>query len=105
MSEDVKVLKEISYKLDQLITLLKLSNMDTLKKVSAELSRDRVSKKILELADGTLSYSDLTKKVSKELGVAEITVKKKIAHLREMGLLLPKRRGREVYYENTGLLG
>ena len=104
MSEDIKVLKEISYKLDQVITLLKLSNMDALKKVSAELSRDRVSKKILELADGTLSYSDLTKKVSEELGVAEITVKKKIARLKELGLLLPRRRRREVYYENTGLL-
>ena len=105
MKEEIKILKEISRKLDQLISLLKLSNLDTLNKISTDIMKDKISVKILELADGTLSYSDLTKMVSKELGVAEITVKKKIARLRKMGLLISKRKGKEVYYENSGLLG
>ena len=97
------ILKDISNKLDQLIILLKLSNRDVLKQFKKEVQRDRVSARILELADGTLTYSDLSKKVSEEMGVAEITVKKKISRLREMGFLIARREGRQVYYENSGL--
>jgi len=105
MGEEVKILEEISHKLDQLISLLKLSNFDALNKVARGIMKDKVTKKILELtADGSLSYSNLAKKVSDELGVAEITVKRKISRLRKIGLLIPKRRGKEVYYENSGLL-
>ena len=39
-----------------------------------------------------------------ETGAAEITVKRKIARLKEMGFLMSRRKGREVYYENTGLM-
>lgn len=105
MSEEVKILEEISHKIDQLISLLKLSNFDALNRVAREIMKDKVTKKILELADGSLSYSDLAGRVSDELGVAEITVKRKISRLREIGLLIPKKRGKEVYYENSGLLG
>ena len=100
---EVAILREISHKLDQLIILLKLSNRDVLNQFKREIQRDRVSARILELADGTLTYSDLSKKVSEEMGVAEITVKKKISRLREMGFLITRREGREVYYENSGL--
>jgi len=100
---EVAILREISHKLDQLIILLKLSNRDVLNQFKREIQRDRVSARILELADGTLTYSDLSKKVSEEMGVAEITVKKKISRLREMGFLITRREGRQVYYENSGL--
>jgi len=101
--EEIRILQEISHKLDQLIILLKLSNKNTLDKFKREIKRDRVSARILELADGTLTYSDLSKKVAEEMKVAEITVKKKISTLREMGFLITRREGREVYYENSGL--
>lgn len=100
---EVAILKEIAHKLDQLIILLKLSNRDVLNRFKKEVQRDRVSARILELADGTLTYSDLSKKISEEMGVAEITVKKKISRLREMGFLITRREGRQVYYENSGL--
>jgi len=45
----------------------------------------------------------LAKKVAEETGAAEITVKKKISTLKEMGFLTTRREGREVYYENSGL--
>ncbi len=73
---EIDVLREISRKLDQLIILLKLSNRNVLNQFKREVQRDRVSARILELADGTLTYSDLSKKVSEEMGVSEITVKK-----------------------------
>ena len=100
---EIAVLREISHKLDQLIILLKLSNRNVLNQFKREVQRDRVSARILELADGTLTYSDLSKKISEEMDVAEITVKKKISRLREMGFLITRREGRQVYYENSGL--
>ncbi|RLI39356.1 hypothetical protein DRO64_10635 [Candidatus Bathyarchaeota archaeon] len=100
---EIAVLREISHKLDQLIILLKLNNRNVLNQFKREVQRDRVSARILELADGTLTYSDLSKKISEEMGVAEITVKKKISRLREMGFLITRREGRQVYYENSGL--
>jgi len=99
----VAILREISHKLDQLIILLKLSNRDVLNQFKREVQRDRVSARILELADGTLTYSELSKKVAEEMGVAEITVKRKISRLREMGFLIIRREGRQVFYENSGL--
>lgn len=101
--ESTKVLKEISHKLDQLIILWKLGNRDTIESFKREIKRDKVSSKILDYANGTLTYSGLTKKVANEMKVAEITVMKKISKLREMGFLIGRKEGREVYYENSGL--
>ncbi len=104
MSRDNSKLTEISRKLDQLIVLLKLSNRAVLSEYKRQLERDKVYTRILEIADSSLSYSDICKKLHDELDVAEITVKKKISELRAMGLLIAVRKGREVYYENSGLL-
>ena len=67
---EISILREISHKLSQLIILLKLSNKDILNQFKREIQRDRVSARILELADGTLTYSELSKKVAEEMGVA-----------------------------------
>lgn len=104
MSQGNSKLTEISRKLDQLIILLKLSNRAVLSEYKRQLERDKVYVRIMEIADSSLSYSDISKKLHDELGVAEITVKKKIAELKAMGLLIATRKGREVYYENSGLL-
>jgi len=102
--EELELLKEMSHKLDLLVTLLKLSNRDVLEKFRKEVKKDKVATKILELADEPITYSDLVRKVSTETGAAEITVKRKISRLKEMGFLMSRREGREVYYENTGLI-
>lgn len=105
MSRDmIRLLSEISRKLDRLIVLFKLSNRAIIEEYKKQLARDKVYTRILELSDGSLSYSDLSKKIAEELHVAEITVKKKIAELKNMRLLTTIRKGREVYYENSGLL-
>ena len=103
MSKEQKVLKEISHKLDQLIILTKLSSLDIIEKYKVKVRGDKVFAKILDYADGSLSYSKLCEKVSKELGVAEITVMKKLSELKEMGFLVTERRGRQVYYGKSGL--
>lgn len=101
--ENTEILKELSHKLDQLIALWKLNNREALEKFEKEMKKDKVYSKILDYADGSLSYSQLTKKVVEEVGGAEITVMKKLSTLKDKKVLTTKRKGREVYYENSGL--
>lgn len=103
MSKELETLREISRKLDQLIILTKLSNLDIIAEYKAKIRGDKVFRKILDYSDGSLSYSDLCEKISKELGVAEITVRKKVSELKEMGFLVTERRGRKVYYDTSEL--
>jgi len=103
-NETVKLLGEISTKLDQLIILFKLSNKETLDGYRKNLADDKVYLRTLELANDPATYSELSAKVANELSMAEITVRKKISESVEMGLLLRKREGRNVYYTNSGLL-
>jgi DNA-binding transcriptional ArsR family regulator len=103
MGEDTKILKEISHKLDQLIVLSKLTNREILETYRREIMSDPVYSKILEYADGSLNRVTLTEKVAKEASVAEITVKRRISRLGDMGFLVSRREGRDVYYENSGL--
>jgi len=104
MSEETeKILKEISNKLDQLIILGKLSNKNILDNYQKEIKDDSLYSKLVEFADGTISSSDLAKKVALETGSAEITIKVRIAKLREMGFLTARKEGREVFYEKSEL--
>lgn len=103
MSEQLDTLKEISRKIDQLIILTKLSNLKIIAEYKTKIRGDKVFRKILDNSDGSLGYSELCEKISKELGVAEITVMKKVSELKEMGFLVTERRGRKVYYDTSGL--
>lgn len=103
LSKEQKFLKEISHKLDLLIILTKLNSLDIIEQYKTKIRRDKISAKILDYSDGSLSYSKLVEKVSKELGVAEITVMKKISELKEMGFLVTERKGRKVLYDKSGL--
>lgn len=103
MSNELDTLKEISRKLDQLIILTKLSNREIIGEYRTKIQGDKIFARILVYSDGSLSYSDMCKKVSDELSVAEITVKKKVADLKEMGVLVTERRGKQVYYNQSEL--
>ena len=103
MSEELETLKEISRKLDQLIILTKLGNLDIIEEHRKRIRGGKVAARILDYSDGSMSYSEISEKVSTELGVAEITVKKKITDLKETGFLITERRGRKVYYDTSGL--
>lgn len=98
-----ELLKEISNKLDQLIILGKLTNKNVLDSYQKEIKDDPIYSKLVEFADGTLSSTDLSTKVAEETSSAEITVKVRLAKLREMGFLVARREGRVVFYEKSGL--
>ena len=87
-----------------MIALLKIDLNEKLSALKSEIEHDEVSKKVLEYADDTLSYTQLKYKIAEELDVHEITVRRRIAHLSNKGLISGRRVGREVYYLNSGLI-
>lgn len=103
MSEEDKLLKEISRKLSQLIILTKLSNSKVIEDTKKEIRKDKVSRTILDLADGSLSSSQLKEKVMAQTKVSKPTVQRRITWLVEKGALTLIRKGNEIYYENSGL--
>jgi len=105
MSEDsALLLKEISHKLSLLISLIKIANRDLIRKAKEEISKDPVFSKVLEISDGTLPAVQFKQRVANETKVSEKTVERRISELLEIGALTVTRRGKEIYYENSGLL-
>ncbi|MDH5754430.1 MAG: hypothetical protein OEY95_04415 [Candidatus Bathyarchaeota archaeon] len=103
MSEEVKLLKEISRKLSHLIVLTKLSNSKAIEDNKQEIKKDKVSRIILDLADGSLSSSQLKQRVMAQTKASKSTVERRIVELVEKGALIVIRKGKEIYYENSGL--
>lgn len=103
MSEEIELLKEISRKLSQLIVLTKLSNSKVIEDTKQEIRKDKVSKTILDLADDSLGSSQLKQKVIDLTKVSNATVERRISELVEKGALISTRKGREIFYENSGL--
>lgn len=102
MSKEV-TLKDVVDRLDLLISLLKSVNEEKIQAIKQQIVGDPVFKKILELADGTREYSVLADEVAKATGKSIRTVKAKISELSEKGAIQGVRKGRKVYYQNTGL--
>lgn len=87
-----------------MIALGKIGLRKELGMLTNEIKKDKVSLKILELADGSLSSGDIAKKVHELLGISEITVKRRLSELSEKGLILPKRDGQKIFYTNSGII-
>ncbi len=102
-NEESHVLKEISQKLDHLIALLKLSNRNTLQTIRKEIEEDKTYTAILVYATGELNASDLKEKVEKETGLTSRTIERRVRELIDIGFLVSRRKGREVYYEASAL--
>jgi hypothetical protein len=103
MSSEPELLKEISHKLSQLIVLTKLSSAKIIAETKEAIKKDPASVAILDLADGTLSSSQMNHIVQEKTKLSERTVQNRIADLVEKGALTPIRKGKELYYENSGL--
>jgi Fic family protein len=103
MSDEIELLKEISHKLSYLLVLTKLSNSKAIAETKEEIRKDPVSLALLSLADGSLSSTHMTSKVIEQAKASERTVRGRISELVEKGALIPLRKGKEIYYENSGL--
>lgn len=102
--EEIRLLQEMNRKLDELVILGRISNLTTLEKFGRDINRDKVARAIIEVADGTLPYSEIAKAVSSRAPVSERTVKGRISELVKKGVLIRRRKGREVFYERSDLL-
>jgi DNA-binding transcriptional ArsR family regulator len=104
MSDSAEILERISDKLDILISISRVAYAEELRGKAREVHGDPVATSILELVAEPKAYGDLSKMVAQNTGAAEITVKRKIADLKDSGLLRVRKVGRDAYYENSGLL-
>lgn len=104
LEEENEKLDEISKKMDLLINLIKLTNQSALKEVRKRIKDDEISALIFEHADGTKSYGEIIREVSAESGKSQITVKLRIRELKELGVLIAKKKGKEAFYESSGLI-
>lgn len=102
-NEELSVLKEISQKLDHLIALSKLGNQDMLQTARKRIEEEKTYSAILAHAMGELNASELKEIVKKETGLTSRTVERRMRELLDMGFLVFKREGREVYYEASAL--
>ena len=101
MSEEV-TLKDVVDRLDLLIALLKSINEEKIRAVKQQILRDPVSRKILELADGTREYSLLADEVAKATGKSIRTVKARISELSEKGAIRGVRNGKKATMKVLG---
>ena len=99
MPDEITLLKEISKKLSQLIVLFRITNRNEID----EIKKDKVSRSILELADGSLPAKSLKEKIRQSARVSEKTVARRIYELADKGALIVNRKGNENFYENSGL--
>ena len=104
MSSQNEELKRITFRLDQILLLLKMANKKTLEDARSEIQADKTAAKILELCAQPISYMELAKQVATQAGVAEVTVKRRISELRDSGVLVSDRQGKEVFYVDSGLI-
>ena len=102
-NKELDVLREISQKLDHLIVLSKLSNRNTLQTIRKEIEEDRAYTAILAYATGELNASELKETVEKETGLTSRTIERRVRELIDMGFLISRKKGREVYYEASAL--
>jgi len=103
--EDIVILlNEISCKLDQLIILTKMGRQEEIRKIRERVKGDPILNKIRKLSDGNTSSSQIKSSVSKATSKSEALVEKKIYELVDDGILIPIRKGREVYYIDSGLI-
>ena len=100
---ELSVLQEILEKLSQLLTLTRLANFQVISDFKKEIKKDRLLELIQDLADDTLTASELKAKVKKAMKVSDDTIERRIAVLMEKGALYAKKRGKEIYYGDSGL--
>ena len=105
MSSQNDELKRMNSRLDQILSLLKIANKKALDEARSALQSDKTAAKILELCAQPISYMELAKQVAAQTGVAEVTVKRRISELKDSGVLLSERQGKEVLYVESGLVG
>lgn len=103
MATELELLQNISDRLGQLIVLARLANAKAIADFKEEIKKDPVFQAILNLVDGKLSSTEIKDKVKEQTKVSERTIEGRIAILMEKGALIAVKKGKEIYYDDSGL--
>jgi len=98
-TEMLLLLHNIDDRLKEILELLRLSNSESLEAIKKKaLAGSPLRQRILELADGHKSVSDISKELTKSLQ----QISNNIAILQKAGLVKEVKKGKEKYYLRTG---
>ena len=97
--------KDVVERLDKLIAIMKLAYKDQLDTQKEIISKDKVSKTILELLnEDSMDYSTLVEKTAIKAITSHRTVKRRIADLSDSKILSKRRESGKTVYFNSGIL-
>lgn len=92
--EEVELLKEISSKLTDVISLLKLGQKSTIETAKSRLLASALRSRVYNLCDGRRTVSQ----ISTELGKPQPLISRYLKELEDGGLIKPERRGKSIFY-------
>jgi len=94
-NEEIRLLGEISSKLDDVISLLKLGQRTTIEMAKNRLLASALRSNIYNLCDGRHTVSQ----IAEELRKSQPLISRYLKELEDGGLIRSERRGKAVYYD------
>ena len=85
--ELISKLSDVEKKLDVITTILKISSRKAIAELKTEIENDSVMKEIIQAAKG-IPYNEVLAKTAERTGVSERTVKRRLAELRNLGIIV-----------------
>jgi len=92
---EMELLQEISSKLSDIISLLKLGQKSSIEMSKSRLLASDLRSKVYNTCDGRLTVSQ----ISSELGKPQPLISRYLKELEEGGLIKSERKGKRVFYD------
>lgn len=92
---EIRLLREIASKLDDVISLLKLGQKSTIEMAKSRLLASSLRSKIYNLCDGRHTVTQ----IAEELEKSQPMISRYLKELEDGGLVKSERRGKTVYYD------
>ena len=94
VKNEIELLEEISSKLSDVISLLRLGQKSTIEISKSRLLASTLRSKIYNICDGRYTVSE----ISKELGKPQPLISRYLRELEDGGLIKPERKGSKIFY-------
>lgn len=94
-NEEIRLLREISTKLSDVISLLRLGQRTTIEMAKNRLLASSLRSNIYNLCDGRHTVSQ----IAEELRKSQPLISRYLKELEDGGLIRSERRGKRVYYD------
>lgn len=93
--KEIRLLTEISSKLSDIISLLRLGQRSTIEMAKSRLLASALRSRIYNLCDGRRTVSQ----ISQELGKPQPLISRYLKELEDGGLIKPERKGKSICYD------